>query len=238
MKTLLEKQKMSTCLLLSDTHGFHSKLLLPEEKIDLILHAGDLTMAGKEDEVFSFLYWAEAVVQKYSAPLIFIPGNHDFYFEKKRPNLPENVHCLINEKLELNIQNKIHSIYGFPQQPIFGGWAFNLDDSPRKQLLMQAEKDYQRKDYNIFLTHGPPNMILDRTYDGRNVGCGYLASHASKYYYDLIVFGHIHEGRGMLQKKSKHTNVFTTYVNASICNYPHYSKLRDPIVLNLEELKE
>ena len=47
---------MVTILHLSDTHSQHRRLAqLPDA--DVIVHSGDFTMAGTEQEVFDFINW-------------------------------------------------------------------------------------------------------------------------------------------------------------------------------------
>lgn len=64
-------------VIISDSHGQHAKLNLP--KGDAIIHAGDITQRGAENEVIDFLNWFTDLDFKYK---IFIAGNHDFYFER------------------------------------------------------------------------------------------------------------------------------------------------------------
>src|SRR5579871_6070261 len=62
---------------ISDTHTKHRKLKLPGG--DILIHSGDCSYQGLLSEVTEFLDWFAD--QDYSH-LIFVPGNHDFLFEK------------------------------------------------------------------------------------------------------------------------------------------------------------
>ena len=64
---------------ISDTHGLHKKMehLLPEG--DILIHAGDCTNVGKENEIVDFVNWFQNL--KGFDTKIFIAGNHDFGFE-------------------------------------------------------------------------------------------------------------------------------------------------------------
>jgi predicted phosphodiesterase len=55
---------------ISDTHGKHQKLVLP--KGDVIIHAGDVSSKGQENEVIDFLKWFSNLDFEYK---IFIAGN-------------------------------------------------------------------------------------------------------------------------------------------------------------------
>ena len=79
-------------ILISDTHNCHGALQLPEDA-DGIIHAGDLSMRGKKDEIEDFLAWYSSLPYKYK---IFIAGNHDFFFENRTREL-------INEVIPANI---------------------------------------------------------------------------------------------------------------------------------------
>ena len=65
---------------LSDTHNLHHNLQhLPPA--DIIVHSGDMSMAGTGEEVLDFINWFAALDYKYK---IFIAGNHDFCLEGKK----------------------------------------------------------------------------------------------------------------------------------------------------------
>lgn len=59
---------------LSDTHGTHHQLSgLPEA--DIIVHSGDITYGGSENEVIDFIEWFGSLPYTYK---LFIAGNHDY----------------------------------------------------------------------------------------------------------------------------------------------------------------
>jgi predicted phosphodiesterase len=67
-------------VLISNTHGPHDKILLPED--DMIFHAGDVSNKETYGEVTSFLHWFKSQSFKHK---VFIAGNHDFIFEENPP---------------------------------------------------------------------------------------------------------------------------------------------------------
>lgn len=76
---------------ISDTHGSHRKLELPEG--DLIIHAGDISKRGLKAEVLDFLDWFGELDFEHK---ILIAGNHDFFFESETKEdvlkvIPSNV---------------------------------------------------------------------------------------------------------------------------------------------------
>jgi predicted phosphohydrolase len=66
-------------LCLSDTHNKHDQLKLPEA--DVLLHAGDWSMMGYQEEVQAFNSWLGKVPYKHK---LVIAGNHELTFEHVR----------------------------------------------------------------------------------------------------------------------------------------------------------
>lgn len=194
---------------ISDTHGKHRDLILPEG--DMLLHAGDITLRGEFDILEDFNNWLGEQNFKHK---VVICGNHDFCFEqenKKSRKIMTNCTYLQDEFIEIEGLK----IYGSPQTPWFHNWAFN------QYRGIEIRKYWAKipKDTNILITHGPPVGIFDRSArTGENVGCQDLYD---EIYHrldslKLHVFGHIHEDGGK-QKKSK-VKKDLTFVNASCLN--------------------
>src|SRR5688572_862313 len=201
---------------LSDTHGFHGRLSVPAG--DVLLHAGDFTMAGRPDEIESFDRWLDTLPHAHK---VVIAGNHDFLFERD----PERARALLVHALYL--QDDLAEvaglrIWGSPWQPWFLDWAFNLARGP----ALAAKWALVPEGVDVLLTHGPPARILDRTARDEHVGCQDLTQALTRIRPRLHVFGHIHESYG----RSEHDG--TTYVNASSCDLG-YHPVQPPIVIEL-----
>jgi len=67
-------------VMLSDTHGLHDSIRIPEG--DILIHAGDLSSSGKSNEVADAAKWLGSLPYEYK---IAIAGNHDLLFESS-PN--------------------------------------------------------------------------------------------------------------------------------------------------------
>ena len=79
-------------LQISDTHTKHQQLTyLPTA--DVIVHCGDFTEQGTEEEVLDFLNWFIELPYKHK---IFVTGNHDLclWDAEGIEDLPDNVHFL------------------------------------------------------------------------------------------------------------------------------------------------
>lgn len=204
---------------ISDTHNLHHNLEIPTG--DLLLHAGDVSIKGTEEEVFDFLTWFAAQPHPYK---VFIAGNHDYYFEYKSSAeieaiLPKGIHYLNEEGIEINGLK----IWGSPITPIpKRQWAFN----ETRGAAIQQHWDLIPEDLDILMVHGPPMGILDTILDGTKVGCENLRQTVQSKKPKIMLCGHIHENRGQKQVKD------TLFINASSVDR-HRTKIFAPFVFDL-----
>jgi hypothetical protein len=112
--------------------------------------------------------------------------------------------------------------WGSPWQPEFYNWAFNLPRGPELARVWAQIPN----DTDVLITHGPPYGVLDEIYHGKRVGCQDLSDALERVKPKVHVFGHIHEGYGVLEQNG------TTYVNASLCNQ-YYQLVHSPIVIDV-----
>ena len=194
---------------LSDTHSKHHELRnLPPS--DIIIHSGDISFAGSENEVMDFIEWFGALPYKYK---IFIAGNHDFcLFGANIEGLQEDCYYLCNSSV--TIQGvKFYGLPMFMEDAMSGDYDRNIQKIP--------------SDTNILITHQPPSGILDYS---ANINYGDLSllqivlKTKPKYH----LFGHIHGAYGVV--KSEHT----TFVNAAILS-ENYEIIYEPILLQVLE---
>ncbi|XP_074395332.1 metallophosphoesterase domain-containing protein 1 isoform X1 [Zonotrichia albicollis] len=165
--------------------------------------------------------------QEFMADLI----KQDFYYfpsvSKLKPESYENVQSLLTNCIYLQdseVTVRGFRIYGSPWQPWFYGWGFNL---PRGQALLE-KWNLIPDGIDILITHGPPLGFLDWVPKKmQRVGCVELLNTVQRRIQPrLHVFGHIHEGYGVMADGT------TTYVNASVCTV-NYQPLNPPIVIDL-----
>lgn len=184
----------------SDLHGEFPEI--PE--CDLLLIGGDVCpVKGDHNHHVQrnwlrdiFGPWMESLPAK---DIVWIAGNHDFAAEQ--PGFIRNV---ANELPGIYLQDTITQvnglwIYGTPYVPNLPGWAFHGDNDYFRRSADQLPE------CDIVLAHGPPLGILDEV-PGRMFGGDIHvgAPHMSEAYERIgpkhVVFGHIHEGYGRLEK--------------------------------------
>lgn len=228
-------------VVISDTHN--RKIEVPEG--DLLIHCGDATGRGSEDEMIEFNDWIKTLPHKQK---IYVPGNHDKLGERDeklfRKLLP-SMTVLINQ--EIIIEGI--KIYGSPYTPTFFKWAFMKDRGPD----MKKNWDLIPLDTDILVTHGPPHGFLDIadewvTFDHTfkhlpedqwvprkvrtqvHVGCEELYQAVLRVKPKYHLFGHIHGGYGRVNMGE------TTLINAAICTEA-YEPDNSPVVINYSKKK-
>jgi len=204
-------------VLISDTHGAHESLELPEG--DVLIHAGDITKRGTLPEVREFDRYLGKLDFEHQ---IVIAGNHDFCFEQQ----PEEARRLLSNAIYLQDEEIVLEgikLYGSPWQPWFFDWAFNL----HRGVPIREKWRLIPKDTDVLVTHGPPLGFGDTTVRGDQVGCEELRAVLKHVRPRVHAFGHIHEGYGQWREND------TVYVNASICDFD-YEPINPPFVFDYE----
>ena len=185
--------------IISDTHGMHRELNLGQGT--LLIHAGDITEYGTEEEVIDFVHWFSKQHYTYK---IFIAGNHDLFLEectaaKIKKLLPAGIIYLQNSGVLIEGLK----IWGSPVTPYFLGMAFNeRADTAIKKVWSKIPVDT-----NILITHAPPKGILDG-----GIGCDELLKQVNKIKPMLHCFGHAHGCNGIIKTEA------TSFVNAAMVN--------------------
>ncbi|CAF2041718.1 unnamed protein product [Rotaria magnacalcarata] len=235
---------------ISDTHSCYD-FLLPSG--DILVHTGDFSKSGLQDEVEYFITWLKTLIQ-YRLK-IFIAGNHDHTLDPisyercwKRWHRGRKQNCapvgrLIHDRslatnfgiIYLEEQLFVDDVtglnfYGSPFEPASHNGTFYFPINSVK--IMQACSRIPN-DVDVLLTHCPPASILDTTITNEHVGCAQLLARVNvvKPRLHVFVFGHIHEAYGRIDQGS------TIFVNASICDRK-YQPVQEPIVINLELKKK
>jgi Icc-related predicted phosphoesterase len=226
-------------IIISDTHNQHAGLAAKTAARrmpagDVLIYCGDFTGRGKPEEVEAFNTWLAEQDYKYKVGTC---GNHDFLFEKDRDRAMQLFtagEMLIDREFILPLEGTEETlkIWGSPWNPWFHDWAFNSPEKPlAKRRFMQEKWKAIPEDVDILITHTPPFQILDHVnnrHGEADVGCFALRERQEEICFSthfkqrLNCFGHIHEGRGVVQSVA----TGWLYVNASNClwnlHYPPF----------------
>ena len=180
-----------TILHLSDTHGRHRELgALPEA--DVVVHTGDFTMAGTEDEAMDFLRWFAGLPHRHK---VFVAGNHDdCLWQATIDGLGGGCHYLCHSGVTIRGVR----FYGVPMF---------VADCMEGRYEAQLRRIPEGTD--VLLTHQPPLGRLDVS-GGRHYGNAALRERVEQVEPRFHLFGHVHGAGGVL------TAGATTFVNSAL----------------------
>jgi Icc-related predicted phosphoesterase len=178
---------------MSDLHGY-----LPARmpRCDLLLLAGDLCPL----QIHAPARQAQWLHEEFRAwlgrqparQIVGIAGNHDFVFQLEPRLVPHDLPWTYLQDAGIDWEGL--KIWGTPWQPWFWDWAFN--GGPEK---LQQQWALIPDGTDILVVHGPPHGYGDGVPEGgtiRRCGCPHLLERIREIQPRLVVFGHIHEGRG------------------------------------------
>lgn len=152
---------------LSDTHGLHNSLeqAFPFPPADILIHTGDFTDGGREDEFRSFDEWLASLRPRYR-DIIVISGNHE-YKSRNSPALTVKggLKALLPNGPTAVLEHESAFVRGLH---VFGsGWvpghksASPGDSSHPGSKVVQHRFDEIPGGVDLLLTHGAPHGILD-----------------------------------------------------------------------------
>ena len=197
---------------LSDTHGLHKNLRsLPEA--DVIVHSGDFTFAGSEEEAYDFMNWFRNLPYEHK---VFIAGNHDMCMYGADPieGLSPNVHYLNSNSVVIDGM-KFYGIPMFMEDCMDGKLDMFIHNIPN--------------DVDILITHMPPKGICDIADYGKGLehrGDATLAEHLKVLHPTCHLFGHEHDAYGTA------TIGNVIYSNACVVD-SRYNLINNPTIINL-----
>lgn len=196
-----------TILHISDTHNHHRQLQdLPVA--DVIVHSGDFTLAGTEEEAMDFMEWFCDLPYRYK---VFIAGNHDdCLFGANIEGLPDNCHYLYGNGVTIE-GIRFFGIPMFVEDNINGNYTKMLEHIPA--------------DTDVIITHQPPFCILDKS-DHYHFGNKILNETVREIQPKAHLFGHIHLANGLYQDGS------ILYSNAALVD-EDYKLSHSPRIIEL-----
>lgn len=141
-------------IIISDTHGQEAKLKIPD--CDVLIHCGDFSNLGTEEELSKFAGWLKTLPHKH---ILLSPGNHDGMTQENPARAKEilenarsGVRLLLHEALELEGIRFFFS----PLTPEYAGWWWMLEEPDLVAKWAEIPDDTE-----VLITHGPPKLILD-----------------------------------------------------------------------------
>lgn len=176
---------------LSDLHNAIGYLELLAEKlsrVDLVLLAGDLTNAGKAEDVSSIL----ATIRKHNRSILAVAGNWD------GPQVGDYL-----ESEEISLHRKHVLVENVTFIGVGGSLAFNcspneISEADFASFLSQSVEGIDRQIPKILVCHQPPfNTLTDKTWANQHVGSKSVRSFIEKIQPLICFTGHIHEGMGI-----------------------------------------
>lgn len=212
---------------ISDTHGYHRLLNIPND-IDIVIHSGDESNSKdkykNEPEFRDFINWFACLPIKNK---VFIAGNHSSYIFHNRKEV--NKVCkdlnIIYLEDDWTLIDGI-SIWGSPATPNFGNWYF-MKDRSKMDKLYSSIPDW----IDIVVSHGPPKGILDLSYDQDNklefCGCKSLKNHMlNRVKPKYCFFGHIHNTKDIINSGTmKLAGYDTIFSNGAVMCDGKFGKL-------------
>lgn len=181
---------------------------------DILLVAGDLTTWGTVQELEDCNKWLGMLPHKHK---LVIGGNHDAELEETDwlgKRLFTNATYLENELVEIEGLK----IYASPVSEMNEYISFRAFANNQNELCRMIPEGL-----DILMTHGAPYGILDKVWDGENVGSKILTHTVEQVKPKIHIFGHIHESYGTYVTRQ------TVYKNVALCderNTLFYSKDR------------
>lgn len=229
---------MIKIVFLSDTHGYHRKVSLPEG--DWLIHGGDYSSQGREPETKDFINWFASQTQFKEK--IFIAGNHDktqdpkFNWRFTDGSKPKWLQDLLAQLPEFNVtylENNYKiidglKIWGSPISPWFHGdiWGFNKHRGDDIQEIWNQIP----LDTDIILTHTPVKGKCDLVERNQEyAGCENLLPTLWNIKPMLHMSGHLHTGYGINKDET------TTFVNGSLLN-DDYQLINLPWIIEIDEM--
>ena len=221
---------MPKIVAISDVHGKWNKIEIPE--CDVLISAGDYSFTGERHMVRDFHKWLD---DQPAHHIISVQGNHEKDVEKNFQLYKDlaleqcpAVH-FIDEGL---VEVAGLKIWCSAITPWFHNWAWNRG----RGSDIQKHWDRIPQGIDLLVTHGPPYGILDGVerfngkiceYEIEHTGCSQLLDKILEVKPKAHIFGHIHEGYGVLSRDE------ISFINASICD-EHYKPVNKPVILDLK----
>jgi Icc-related predicted phosphoesterase len=178
-------------IVLSDLHEHTANLRRLAHEIaaaEVVVLSGDLTMFGGREHAARVLDEVRALNPRVLA----VPGNTDH--RDVLPYLEAEGVSLHGRAVEIH-GVVVYGVGGANPTPF--GTPFELAEDEILEHLDRAASTVDHAAKRIVVSHAPPfESGVDRLWSGRPVGSRAVREHVERTRPDLVLSGHIHEGRG------------------------------------------
>ena len=210
-----EHNKMKI-LALTDIHSAYkiAEEIIKKETPDICIIGGDLTNVGTVRE-------AEKAVLNYQQlchRLFCLAGNMDLL---QHDDLYAHMGISLNAHGEIIEHIGFFGVSSAPISPLHTPYEITEEEISRR--IHQGYKHVKHAEKKILISHSPPyGTKVDITHSGIHVGSTAVRDFIEDHQPDVVICGHIHEGRG--QDTIENTRI----VNCGTAKQGHY------VVLNIE----
>lgn len=185
-----------TIVVLSDTHGSHREIEVPDA--DILIHAGDFTRFGNEEDAVDFNEWLGSLPHKTK---IVVEGNH----EANAPWKARTGAILSNATFLRNEGTTAEGV------TIWGkGFFWNMKSHNPYDDLIPAATD-------VLVAHNPARGFCDG-----GQGCEESAALCGRLRPRVYICGHIHHAKGVAQGTGRCAS--TVFVNGASVLGDHKAK--------------
>jgi Icc-related predicted phosphoesterase len=192
-------------VIISDTHGQHDSLEIPEA--DILIHAGDFTRFGREENVVGFNEWLGTLPHKHK---VVVEGNH----EVNAPWKARTHELLTNATF---LRNEAVTCAGV--RFLGKGFFWNMKTPNPHDDLCPPDTD-------ILIAHNPCKQFVDSGH-----GCESSAAFVRRLRPRLFVCGHIHAAKGTVRGSGALAD--TLFVNGASVVGDHNAKRADAAAYTL-----
>jgi Icc-related predicted phosphoesterase len=156
--------------------------------VDLVLLGGDITQFGPPEDAERLVRQAQAA----GAPVLAVAGNCDSPAIDRR---------LVELGISLHGRGLVRGDVGIHGLSAIPPWQRNMHQFTEEELADALRAGYAQvagAAHHVVLAHVPPHGgKLDRTHFFQHVGSKALRAFIEETHPELVVCGHIHEGRGI-----------------------------------------
>ncbi len=174
----------------TDIHSSYNRVLeiIKSEKTDLVILGGDLTNVGTISEVEEFI----RQLQTLTPNLLCIAGNMDL---PQHDDLFNRLNVSMHGKGFIINELGIFGVSGSPISPL--RTPYEVDEEIIAEKIAEGYRDVLQAKIKILVSHAPPyGTKVDIVHSGFHAGSLAVRDFIETNKVDLVICGHIHEGRG------------------------------------------